>query len=72
VNASKGLSAVHLSRDLDAQYNTAFLLMHKLREALAHETAEARLAGVVEIDAPILVVMSAPPTPGRIVSIAGF
>jgi len=39
-----------LSRDLDVQYNTALVLMHKLREAMAHETAEARLAGEVEID----------------------
>ena len=31
VNASKGLSAVQLSRDLDVQYKTAFVLMHKLR-----------------------------------------
>ena len=50
VNASKGLSTVQLSRDLDVQYKTAFVLMHKLREAMAHETAEARLAGEVEID----------------------
>jgi transposase-like protein len=50
VNASKGLSAVQLSRDLDVQYKTAFVLMHKLREAMAHETAEGRLAGEVEID----------------------
>src|ERR1700734_3444117 len=49
VNASKGLSAVQLSRDLDVQYKTAFVLMHKLREAMAHETAEARLAGGVVI-----------------------
>jgi transposase-like protein len=50
VNASKGMSAVQLSRDLDVQYKTAFVLMHKLREAMAHETAETRLAGEVEID----------------------
>lgn len=50
VNASKGLSAVQLSRDLDVQYKTAFVLMHKLREAMVRETAEARLAGEVEID----------------------
>ena len=35
VNASKGLSAVQLSRDLDVQYKTAFVLMHKLREVMA-------------------------------------
>ena len=34
VNASKGLSAVQFSRDLDVQYKTAFVLMHKLREAV--------------------------------------
>jgi len=50
VNASKGMSAVQLSRDLDVQYKTAFVLMHKLREAMARETAEARLSGDVEID----------------------
>ena len=33
VNAAKGLSAVQLSRDLDVQHKTAFVLMHKLREA---------------------------------------
>jgi transposase-like protein len=50
VNASKGLSAVQLSRDLDVQYKTAFVLMHKLREAMAGETAATRLANTVEID----------------------
>ncbi|NNX19929.1 IS1595 family transposase, partial [Roseobacter sp. HKCCD8979] len=38
VNASKGLSAVQLSRDLDVQHKTAFVLMHKLREAMIAET----------------------------------
>lgn len=37
VNASKGLSAVQMSRDLDVQYKTAFVLMHKLREGMARE-----------------------------------
>ncbi len=50
VNASKGLSAVQLSRDLDVQHKTAFVLMHKLREAMAAETQEVRLAGHVEVD----------------------
>ncbi len=51
VNASKGLSMVQLSRDLDCQYKTAFVLAHKLREAMADEvhTGEA-LGGHVEID----------------------
>ncbi len=50
VNASKGLSAVQLSRDLDVQHKTAFVLMHILREAMAGETREARLSGTVEVD----------------------
>ena len=50
VNAVKGLSALQLSRDLDCQYKTAFVLAHKLREALATETADAKLSGEVEVD----------------------
>ena len=50
VNGSKGMSAVQFSRDLDVQYKTAFVMAHKLREALAAETAETTLAGEVEID----------------------
>ncbi len=50
VNASKGLSAVQLSRDLDVQYKTAFVLAHKLREALARETQNHKLDDEVEID----------------------
>lgn len=50
VNASKGLSAVQLSRDLDVQHKTAFVLMHKLREAMAAETRDVQLDGEVEVD----------------------
>lgn len=50
VNASKGLSAVQLSRDLDIQYKTAFVLMHKPREVMAAETRDVQLAGHVEVD----------------------
>lgn len=49
-NASKGLSAVQLSRDVGVQYKTAFVLAHKIREALARETAETKLDREVEID----------------------
>ena len=51
VNASKGVSMVQLSRDLDCQYKTAFVLAHKLREAMASEvhTGEV-LDGHVEVD----------------------
>ncbi len=51
VNASKGVSMVQLSRDLDCQYKTAFVLAHKLREAMAQEVQTgAKLQGHVEID----------------------
>jgi transposase-like protein len=50
VNAVKGLSALQFSRDLDVQYKTAFVLAHKLREALAAEVANHELDGEVEID----------------------
>lgn len=50
VNGSKGMSSVQFSRDLNVQYKTAFVLSHKLREALAAETATETLSGEVEID----------------------
>lgn len=51
VNASKGVSMIQLSRDLDCQYKTAFVLAHKLREAMAQEVQTgAPLTGHVEID----------------------
>ncbi|MCB1474028.1 MAG: IS1595 family transposase [Rhodobiaceae bacterium] len=50
VNAAKGLSALQFSRDLDVQYKTAFVLAHKLREALAQETQDHTLDDEVEID----------------------
>lgn len=49
-NAVKGLSASQLSRDLDCQYKTAFVLGHKLREALLAEVDGQTLSGEVEID----------------------
>ena len=39
-----------MSRDLDCQYKTAFVLSHKLREAMATETADETLDGEVEVD----------------------
>ena len=40
VNGAKGHSALQLSRDLDCQYKSAFVLAHKLREAVAAGTDE--------------------------------
>ncbi|WP_018044073.1 IS1595 family transposase [Methylobacterium sp. 88A] len=50
VNAVKGLSALQLGRDLSVSYKTAFVLAHKLREALSAETRGLGLDGEVEID----------------------
>ena len=50
VNAVKGVSALQLGRDIDCQYKTAFVLAHKIREALASEVEGMQLAGEVEVD----------------------
>jgi transposase-like protein len=53
VNEVKGKSALALSRDLSVQYKTAFVLAHKLREAMASELKGMHLGGsgeTVEID----------------------
>ena len=52
-NEVKGKSALALSRDLDVQYKTAFVLSHKLREAMATEMRGYKLGGegkIVEVD----------------------
>ncbi len=50
VNGAKGVAALQLSRDLSCQYKTAFVLTHKLREAMAREQMDRTLNGTVEID----------------------
>ena len=50
VNAVKGVAALQLGRDLDVSYKTAFVLAHKLREAMSAETEGLTLEGEVEID----------------------
>jgi transposase-like protein len=50
VNAAKGISALHLGRDLDVSYKTAFVLAHKLREAMAADQASYSPKGHVEVD----------------------
>src|SRR6266446_2169839 len=52
-NNVKGISALALGRDLDVQYKTAFVLAHKLREAMGsqvHNPDEPELSGTVEVD----------------------
>jgi transposase-like protein len=51
VNGAKGHAALQLSRDLNVQYKTAFVLSHKLREALgAVVQSGPELSGVVHVD----------------------
>jgi transposase-like protein len=50
VNEVKGKSALALSRDLNVQYKTAFVLAHKIREALSAEVENVQPAGEVEVD----------------------
>jgi len=50
VNGAKGHSALQLSRDLDCQYKTAFVLAHKIREAMTADSDERTLAGEIEVD----------------------
>jgi hypothetical protein len=50
VNGAKGISALQLARDLDCQHKTAFVLAHKLREAIAAETKGVTVTDLVEVD----------------------
>ena len=50
VNGAKGHSALQLSRDLDVQYKTAFVMAHKIREAMAADSEERIVSGEVEVD----------------------
>lgn len=53
LNEVKGKSALALARDLDVQYKTAFVLTHKIREAMAAAIKDARVGGEgrhVEVD----------------------
>lgn len=50
VNGAKGVSALQLARDLNHQHKSMWVLVHKLREALAAETEETVLSGTVEVD----------------------
>jgi hypothetical protein len=50
VNGAKGISALQMARDIDCQHKTAFVLCHKLREAMASEINGQVLDDHVEID----------------------
>ena len=50
VQGVKGHSALQMSRDINVQYKTAFVLLHKIREALGAAQDISDLHGHVEID----------------------
>lgn len=53
INEVKGKSALALSRDLGTNYKTAYVLAHKIREAMASEMKGERIGGdgeTVEVD----------------------
>ena len=50
INGAKGVSALQLARDLDCQHKTAFVLSHKLREAMFSEIKGFDVSGTVEVD----------------------
>jgi transposase-like protein len=50
VNSVKGHAALQLSRELGCQYKTAFVLAHKLREAIEAEQSGVTLSGTCEVD----------------------
>ena len=49
-NGAKGYAALQLSRDLGCDYKAAFVMLHKLREAIALARNEGALSGNVEVD----------------------
>lgn len=50
MNAAKGVSALQLARDLKCQHKSAWILAHKIRQAIASEIAGTELSGEIEID----------------------
>lgn len=50
VNGSKGRSAVQFSREMGVQYKTAWVMAHKMREAMQDEYEGAKVSGEVEVD----------------------
>ncbi|MEE9453671.1 MAG: IS1595 family transposase [Paracoccaceae bacterium] len=50
INGAKGYSALQLSRDLAIDYKTAFVLLHKVREAIEVARDAGALSGNVEVD----------------------
>ncbi|MEX0954813.1 MAG: IS1595 family transposase [Rhizobiaceae bacterium] len=50
INGAKGYSALQLSRDLSVDYKTAFVMLHKVREAIQLARDAGALSGDVAVD----------------------
>ena len=50
INGAKGYSALQLSRDLSVDYKSAFVLLHKVREAIGLARDHGALSGEVQVD----------------------
>lgn len=50
ITATNGMAALHLTRKLNVQYKTAYVLLQKLREAVANRQDAMKLDGLVQID----------------------
>ncbi|MCF1481637.1 IS1595 family transposase [Agrobacterium vitis] len=50
ITAAKGMAALHLTRKLNTQYKTAYVLLQKLREAVGLRRTAVTLQGLVQID----------------------
>jgi transposase-like protein len=50
VQAVKGISSLHLARNLEITGKSAFVILHKIREAIERSVDDLRLSGVIEVD----------------------
>lgn len=64
INATKGISALQVSRDVGISYKTAFVILHKLREAIESSREDMRVGGEVEIDGAYYGGHARPPNAG--------
>jgi hypothetical protein len=50
ITAAKGMAALHLTRKINTQYKTAYVLLQKMREAVGLRRQSMMLDGIVQID----------------------
>lgn len=46
----RGISAIYLAETIDVTYKTAWLMLHKIRNAMGQRDAQYQLASIVELD----------------------